>query len=277
MTSNYTFPGTSVQAEIIQPSTPTTDLVPSYVPLFLKPGQVSTGTVASINAGTSNYNQEFEVGLGGINGAFNKVLVSHANQDTGRYKKIHQELFDSAQSNGSFFSTQYTLSDPVSFAYLTRPLTNDIFQTIDGTVIMDVFNSTQRPYGIAENYMMIYVLPPMGRRYQSLHDFKSAVEKTAVIIIDAIQHYNSELALQHQLHKIDELRMCLYSGSIYRHHQATVDDVAVSNFNGLSKQLKKFGDSNTLKKVLFENSGVAENGKYVASFKALDNIINTSL
>ena len=249
MSTKY-IPNTSVEAEIMDP-TPIT----GYANLYLEAGENGNGLyVGSINAGTSNIGSVFAVGLGGINGAFYSLLHKHTGQDTDRYKTIHNDIYQNAGMALSGFQDNFGPNDPVIFSMMLKPPVSYGMSHVDGVVFVDVFNPNQLPHGNSLNYAMVYVVPPLASNYNNQQDFLAHVEKTNLVIVSAINLYNSKYAFQGNprgLEPIKDIYMCLFSGGYYR-GSATVDQVAMHNLRGLESAFSSAPTEIT--KVYFENS-----------------------
>lgn len=237
--STYFIPGTTVAAELLQPVPPST-----FVSLFLGATETGNGNYSgSVNAGTSNAGSVFAVGLGGINGAFASSL-GKAGQNTDAYQGIHDNLFHQAGSGLQAFSSNYTATDPVCFSLLQKPDPSFNLPGYDGIVFIDIFNPAQLPAGNSLNSAMLYVVPPASSNYPDIPSFLAAVKATNITLIKALAAYNSGHAgAGTNLQPIGNIRMCLFSGGIYKGY-ASADDVAKNNLLGLSSGLTATGITN---------------------------------
>ena len=246
--STLYIPQTDVRAEVIDPPSGS-----DFVSLFLKQHETGNGKyTASVNAGTSNTGSVFAVGLGGINGAFASSLSS-AGQDTSQYQGIHQHLYDTATAL-SAYKADFDSNAPVRFSLMLKPDPSHGLPGYDGIVFIDVFKTDEVPNQNALNSAMIYVVPPASSNYSDENAFLTAIEASCQTISDAVGSYNGTYAVPGNSYKLDpigNIRMCLFSGGIYR-GSASVSDVALHNLKGLEKGLSK--TSTGIDCVGFENS-----------------------
>ena len=248
--STYTIPKTSVEATILP-----LDPVTGFAALFLSGHETGNGKyMASVNAGTSNSGSVFKVGVGGINLGF-KTALSHAGQATDLYMSIHQGLYDSLTGTDlSTARTDFTDTDPVILSLIQKPDPTAGLPQYDGIVFIDVFNPKQYPKGNKLNYAMVYVVPPDASNYSDGPSFMHAIKTTSETIIKALNAYNTQYADGSEYMKIEDIRMCLYSGEIYRGPYPKTD-VAENNIAGLSsgiQALKASGGSEEFALVEFE-------------------------
>ena len=248
----YYIPNTKVEAQVINPPSGT-----DHVPLFLGYGDRGDRKfLGSVNAGTSNIGSVFKVGLGGINGGFKAALLK-AGQTTADYQQLHQDLYDAAGKGQTSFKSDYKAVDPVRFSLMLKPDPSYNLPSYDGIVFVDAFNLTQMPHQNFLNQSMIYLVPPEYSNYADEAAFLAAVEASCVTITQAVNMYNTTHAFSGNvagLDTIENIRMCLFSGGIYR-GAATQDQVALHNLAGLEKGLTgSAGKPTTITKVTFENS-----------------------
>jgi len=250
MMSTHYIPNSSVEAEILDP-------VPmnGYVPLFLHASETANSLFqGSVNAGTSNAGAVFAVGLGGINGAFNRALTNHAGQTTSLYQNLHQGVYNNAGTGISAFQSNFSANDPIRFSLMLKPQKSYNMASYDGIVFIDIFNANQFPYGNNLNYSMIYVVPPLASNYNNIQDFLHKIEKTNITLVNAVNLYNAKHATSGNalgLEPIKDIRMCLFSGGYYR-GSATIDQVALHNLRGLEFAFST--GTTDITKVYFENS-----------------------
>ena len=229
-----------------------------FSPIFLD-SSTNSKVMGTVNAGNSDSNGLW-VGGGGINGQFEKELNPTQASKINRYRILHQDLFGKAGNGGqtSFGASDLNAStDPVQFMMVKlRPDDPAWTGDYDGTVFVDVFNSGEVPAGNAKNYAMIYIAPPNGSRMDATGNpayskaaFLQAVKLTAKNILDALTHYNAQYAGSNGLEKIEVLRICAFSGGIYRHPSATEVEVVQKIYEGLQAVLVFTG----VKEVQFEN------------------------
>lgn len=250
--ATYYIPNTSVQAVVIDPNP-----LDSYVSLFLEHGETGNGkNSGSVNAGTSNDGSVFAVGLGGINGAFANSLKK-AGQDTDAYQQIHQNLYKAAGDKLSAFNSKFGSDDPVQFSLIQKPDPGFKLPNYDGIVFIDIFNSGQLPANNNLNYSMVYVVPPNRSNYTDDKTFFNAIEATCITIVEALSLYNTKHAIPGNalaLKAIENIRMCLFSGSIYR-GTAPQSGVADHNLKGLEHGFTSpHGKKSSIALVNFENS-----------------------
>lgn len=255
MTTTHYIPNTNVPARVINNIPPN-----DYVPLFLTHGATGNGkNLGSINAGTSNAHQVFAVGLGGINRAFN-IALGKAGQNTSAYQNIHQNIYNAAGTSISAFQSKFAATDPLRFSFMLKPDPSFNLPGYDGIVFIDVFNNTQLPGGNPLNYGMIYLVPPDHNTPNNYPDdaaFLKAVEASCITIVKAVDLYNTTHATAknpYGLQAINNIRMCLFSGGIYRGYTVNQDTVALHNLLGLEQGIKAIAASNPIAEVVFENS-----------------------
>lgn len=249
--STYLIPNTAVEAKIIEPRS-------GYASIFLGYGTTENDSMmASVNAGTSNFGSVFAVGLGGINGSFARKLTS-TGQDCTKYQTIHQSIFDSAGDNVSGFQNKFGDGSPIIFSLMLKPDPVFNLPKYDGIVFIDIFESSQLPNQNARNYAMVYLVPPNSSNYKDNDSFLKAVEASNVNILMALSMYNETYASAGNelgLKEIQTLRMCLFSGGIYRGNSITIPEVAKHNLRGLELGVNKFcSNANKIQLVEFENS-----------------------
>lgn len=242
-------PNSNVEAVILPQSG-------GYASLFMSQHDQGNGhNMASVNAGTSNAGYVFAVGLGGINLAIDRALTS-SGQNTARYQAIHQALYDESGNDTTASKDGFTTTDPVQFVLMVKPDPAAALPKYDGIIFIDVFQKGQFPHQNQLNYGMVYVTPPNNQKYASNYandsDFLKAVVVTSATVVAAVDLYNSKFANPgnaNGLEIIETIRMCLFSGEIYR-GGADQNDVAESNIKGLSSALAQ-GNSQ-IKTVEFE-------------------------
>lgn len=249
--TTYYIPNSKVKAQIIDP-----DPKDGYVSLFqLCLPSNNEENSSSVNAGTSDNGAVFAVGLGGINGAFATALTQ-AGQDTSLYQKFHQSLYDMVRGGKLTASVStFKATDPLQFLMVQKPAPQHHLPKFDGVVFIDVFNTHQLPHDNPHNASMIYVVPPNRINYPTDAAFYQAINVSSMTIIEAVNGYNSKHAVfgnSLNLEPINNIRMCLFSGSIYRGN-ASQEKVAFSNLLGLERGLIGVGQ-NSLAEVSFENS-----------------------
>lgn len=262
MTTGF-IPGTMVKATIIDPAQPK-----GLIPLFWGSADKGDGEMmSSVNAGTSNTGSVFAVGLGGINGAFDRTLRK-AGQKTDHYQAIHQALYTQVGDDLSGAQTKFDEEAPIRFSLIQKPEPDFKLPDYEGIVFVDVFKPDLVPNGNALNCSMLYLVPPDSSNYKDESSFLSAIEASCKTIIAAIELYNTVYAKADnylELSRISILRICLFSGGIYRGY-ASQDHVATSNLKGLAAALTK---ETTLSGIEFENSYDDTTGQYV--FQAIKN------
>lgn len=250
--NTYYIPNTNVEAQVIDPPTGS-----DYVSLFLHAGEKGNGLdVGSVNAGTSNGSYVFAVGLGGINGSFKRALVK-AGQTTDDYQQIHQNLYNVAGKRLTASESKFSNDDPVQFSLMLKPDPSFNLPKYDGIVFIDVFNSKQLPHSNSLNSSMIYLVPPDHTNYSDQASFFKAIEASCITIVKALDIYNTKHATPGNvlnLKAIKNIRMCLFSGGIYR-GSAEQDDVASHNLAGLEQGISSLGPKqDSIVKIDFENS-----------------------
>lgn len=251
--TTYYIPNSKVKAQIINP-----DPKDSYVSLFGSGASYGNeNNSSSVNAGTSDKGAVFAVGLGGINGAFATALTQ-AGQDTSLYQKFHQSLYDRVRGGKLTASlSTFKVTDPIQFLMVQKPAPQHHLPKFDGVVFIDVFNAYQLPNDNLRNASMIYVVPPNRINYPTDAAFYQAINVASMTIIEAVNGYNSKHAVSGNsmnLKPINNIRMCLFSGGIYREN-ASQEKVAFSNLLGLERGLIVVDeDPNILASVSFENS-----------------------
>jgi hypothetical protein len=114
-----------------------------------------------------------------------------------------------------------------------------------GLISIAVFPEDRRPKGSAKNVAMIYVVGPncgtevtRGKRDvddMSAQDFLEVVDAIGNAITDAVVQYNTaaEPILRTSLPQIEMVRVCLLSGGVFRHPDATKLQLAKSLVTGL--------------------------------------------
>src|SRR5436190_11161009 len=153
----------------------------------------------SVNAGS----KELFVGGSGINQAFQKIL-RNAGQNTDIYQNYHKDLLSNNKRNKPNF--------------------------IEDSLVIETFVFVHKfknnfPYNNPKNKYMFYLVPPKGEDFPAKNNFLKAVQYVSKKIVDAL---NNNLT-----NDINILRICLFSGNIYKHKDATKKEVAKAILNGL--------------------------------------------
>jgi len=196
------------------------------VPIFLSATD-QPGRFASVNAGNSS---GLYVGGGGLNAGFAAKI-----QNPSSYQALQTSLVQSAPAAGRAIST-YAPPQPLSFALVQRPAPGPAFRNYEGTVFVDVFQPGTTPAGNPDNYAMIYVCPPDGTNYAGSADFLTAVEATAGNLINTVRYFNTQVVpgpVGTGLGAIRIIRVYLFSSSIYRQANTTVEQVAQAVCSGM--------------------------------------------
>ena len=191
----YQFPESTVKAIFLGKAPGS-----QYSALYYTQGEAGN-CLGSVNAGNAPMPY---VGGGGINAVFANLLNKHANQDDqaiDSYTQIHQDLYNHA-ATGSAHRDHFPADSPLQYAYVLRPIGSKVLQNMDGAVFIDVFKPGMRPYSNANNYAMIYIIPPNGQfgyGYDTDQSFLAAVKQTAANIIKAVADFNKTTANNHNL------------------------------------------------------------------------------
>lgn len=194
---------------------------------------VAGQNMASVNAGDPG----LYVSGGTINARFGKETPKAP-----AYDSLHAAALAAARKGGfgkiaSLHSFPQTPVAPVSVILSTLgDGDSGSGAPADGTVFLDIFCPTDRPHGVAENYAMVYVVPPYGGRFQDDASFLGAISGASARIIAVIAHYNAALGGDLSglaLGPISRLRMCLFSGGQFIRTGLVPADVAHANFTGI--------------------------------------------
>ena len=78
---------------------------------------------------------------------------------------------------------------------------------------------------------MVYAIGPEGSQAASLQDFLTGVEKTGENIMVAVSSHNQAEGAA----RVEVLRVCLVSGGLFKHEEASKTDVARALMIGLSR------------------------------------------
>ena len=223
--------------------------------LFYAKGEGSTN-VASVNAGNSA-SDCLCVGLGGVNGAFLKVLSitqKRANLSVKQqcvagnfddYQDRHLKLLAQADGGGSPWEV-YTTTDPCQFSLVNPKRINQANGFVEGVCFVDVFDAALTPEGNMLNAAMLYMAPPYGGNYATKAAFLAAIEATAANMIETVSDYNA-LAAKQGLPVIEALRNTLYSSGFYNQNPKVQEPgIALAIFKGLSDALNKYTNSGLL-------------------------------
>lgn len=247
------FPGTQVTAELLNPTHS------RFCDIFYEEDPEDDSiAMGSVNAGTSYSGSLFEVGQEGMTGAFYGILSAQQGF-AGRhpYQKVHKYLHRIAGERDTAIMDTPETDSPVQFAMIQKPPVQSPCIDFDGIVFIDVFKADLRPYQVAGNYAMIYVVPPLGDLYSTPNDFLHAVEATAENIVRAVMHYNqnytgdkSPNALN--LKAINTIRACLFSGGYFNTFHLSHDQLARYIYQGIASELHSKDTS--IRSVQFENN-----------------------
>jgi hypothetical protein len=247
------FPGTQVSAELLTPQHA------RVCEIFYDSQPEDTNTImGSVNAGTSYSGSLFEVGQDGMIGAFYGIL-SAQQSFVGRhpYQKVHKYLHRIVGENESATLDAPEADSPVQFSLIQKPAADAACVDYDGIVFVDVFKDHLRPYEVAANYAMIYVVPPMGDLYSSPNEFLNAIEATAENIIRAVMNYNQNYTGAKspnglELKTINTIRVCLFSGGYFNTFHVTHNQIASYIYHGLASGLHSRNTS--IRRIQFENN-----------------------
>lgn len=227
-----------------------------FAPLYRENPQYN---VASTNAG----DYRLYVGGGSINAAFLRLLQKEQNLrcggQSGNYAKLHHLLLSASGATGRLVSAMdIPNAKPLlgelrlagAFGQSGRCVKGDCvgFEKCNASVFIDVFKADARPLN-GKNVAMLYVVGPKGERCKgpktkgsgpllNKEDFLATVELLGRRALEAVHHYNNTRAPQSgtdhtQLPKIEEVRWCLVSGGVYRHTDATKDEIAKATLDGM--------------------------------------------
>jgi len=199
---------------------------------------------ASVNAGDYG----LYVGGGAINRAFKNAMVDcgHTPQLESVFETVHQNLIALAAKCSGRLQWIPNNELPANFLCICGLVPDPQF--IDpklypvGLVSISVFAEEQRPLENSKNIAMIYVVGPncgqirrKGRRQvdeMSAANFLSVIHGVAHGVASAISQYNIA-ASEQRLPSIEILRVCLLSGGIYKHPDASKLEVAAALIKGL--------------------------------------------
>ncbi|SBS96091.1 DNA/RNA-binding protein Alba 4, putative (ALBA4) [Plasmodium ovale curtisi] len=226
--------------------------------------------MCAVNAGDNN----LYVGGEGINGAFAELLSSHG-QEVDRYESLFKELLNKAVKENSEKpeeEVKSVLYDNVDKKYgdvklaLCR-IRNSLKKGNDyttGSVFIVTFKKNY-PHKKEKNMGMVYVVGPKGKNFNTVEDFLEAVHDTAENLMTALCDYNGLVKREEIKHvRMNTCRICLFSGSLYKHPNASKLDVAKSILNGLavgyrhgpSPRLNFTYDENVFKDAWVETTGL---------------------
>ena len=254
----YTFPNTTVKASFLPPSHPGG----SYSAIFYENGEAGN-CMGSVNAGNSAI---LDVNGSGINAAFQGELDPPQNAAT--YQTIHTDLYNHA-ATGTAHRDVFSTGEPLQYAAVWRPINNTVFTGMEGCVFIDVFKTGLCPKSNPNNYAMIYITPPDGRKsfFSTDAQFLNAVYQMAVNTITAVADFNKIAQNNHNLSDIEVIRTCMFSGNIYHKAGVAKQDIAQNIGQGFADQLAK--DATGIRLIEFEN---ADGG-----FDVVKSSLNTSM
>jgi len=207
-----------------------------------------TQNVVSMNAG----DLKLYVGGGSINLAFAEAL-SGASQRTDSYTPHHQELFRrAAKQPGECICWDGEKENPngdLLAACARVPPGDFVPARPDGFVAVSIFKKNKRPHN-EKNIGMCYIVGPMGatkrkgaEEAMSRDAFISRVQRTAENAMMVATHLNTASKSHWPVAEI--MRVCLFSGGVYKHPDVSTDEVAEMILRGLLQQYKE-GSSPTL-------------------------------
>lgn len=230
----------------------------AFSPIYLDRPQRNT---AAVNAGDYG----LYVGGGAINWAFADEFNKHIfgkhglehwiDKKCSLYEYMHRKSLELAVSKGEVVFASEALSkdqeykgclDKLGLAACFAAPGYDGKEGEFGSVCIDVFKPGYGPRN-EKNVAMAYIVGPLGagcsRKVSGVElcaekqDFLARVEGVAVRAIETVAFYNKMVKdrpdLQ-QLPPIEDLRWCLVSGGVYRHHEATKLDVARATLRAMN-------------------------------------------
>lgn len=239
----------------------------TFTPIF---DENPTEYICSLNAGDS----KLYVGGKGINGAFSELLAAEGH-DVDKFEVLFKELLAKAAKENedkadedvkSVLYESVTKKFPDVKLALCR-IRNKLKKGGDNT-IGSVFITTFKkkfPHKKEKNMGMVYVVGPKGNNYDTVDDFLEAVHDTAENLMTALCDYNGLVKREEIKHvRMSTCRICLFSGSSYKHPEASKLDVAKAILNGLavgyrhgpSPRLNFTYDENVFKDAWVETTGL---------------------
>ena len=209
---------------------------------------------ASLNAG----DYDLYVGGGAINKAFCVALEACGQKPNGKFQELHKALLKKAGASpgelqwvGSEDVDAWALEDCIGCCGLL-PAANR-FQQLSpvGLVSITVFPEGRRPMKSDRNVAMMYAVGPNcgdtlkeGRRDvddMTKAQFLEVLKEVGAAMASAIRQYNEAAVAGPtlaapagvMLPRIDVLRVCLLSGGVYKHTDASKVEVASALIQGL--------------------------------------------
>jgi hypothetical protein len=179
----------------------------------------------SVNAGDN----DLYVGGSNINYQFSQTIYKPF-----KYKDIHTNILNKK----GITKIDYDKTDDLNFEKYNDSLKYTYFkkkQGINGTVFLHIFKG-YFPNLDKNNISMIYVVPPKGDLYESVKKFLEDIKITAKNIGSLVTLYNN----QNKDDSLEVVRVCLFSGGLYKHEDATKRDVARNIIEGLLESTKVF-------------------------------------
>lgn len=213
-----------------------------FTPIYEEQEDLRT---VSVNAGDIR----LYVGGGGINRAFNSVLIN-SKQNTYTYSQVHRIGYDKLLEHFSNNRIDYPsnilnvdISNQRSYLKELYVSKHENFYKKDeqGLVFLDFF-ARKFPYNDPNNFGMVYLVGPNGVEYQSKTKFLKDVRMTANTLASMIASYNEN----NPENTIQQLRLCLYSGLRYKHRRCSKKEVAKNIILGLC-DIEKFTQLNDFK------------------------------
>lgn len=187
------------------------------------------------------------VGGGAINLGFEKALTE-AGQDTAKYTELHKGLLDKANATPgrTVFLVKVGLEGNEDILAASAKVDKELDPAKpDGLCVVTVFREDKRPY-CAQNVGMVYVVGPLGATKRAGREpscpkpeFLLRVQRTAKNAIEAATQLNLRAGRSKPggpglaWPRLEVLRVCLVSGGVYKHPQATKEEVAKALIKGL--------------------------------------------
>jgi len=250
--------------------------IPHFIK-FDKPGEGSFSSLfeknpkhrtVTVNAGNK---EKLWVGGSGINGAFAKLLETRK-QDVSRYSLVHRQAFNRASERKMGQKVIFYNVNSYNYVKTVAAFAPNLDRTT-GFICLDSFRSRYRIHD-HKNVGMLYVVGPKGKDYQSKKGFLKELERIGANLLDVVQTHNLEFNISTKsVDKLDpekwelsennltveEVRICLVSGGIYRHEEATKVEVAkallrglLSNHNGKTPRMTFMYDENAFERAYLE-------------------------
>jgi len=169
--------------------------------------------------------------------------------DCEKFQKFHKDLWEKAKTSfGRVVPAEPEALKEVGLAYSSCRSIVENADKPTGCCFLSVFPKDKRPCGNEHNVCMVYVVGPKGDNGMSKKEFLSQVRDCGKNIVVSVNQYNLRRQSNNSdkdsskegkkedasfFVRIDLVRVCLVSGGVYKHKNATKKEIATCLMEGL--------------------------------------------